>query len=183
MNRFLGWALAGTAALSPAFAQDVKPSPQEEALKRLSGELAALVKTADSDGNGTLNAAEFRAFVPALRKRGGEILNEIDPAIARKKADKDLKKYDKNVDGKLDDEEKKVMQEELRLKEIKDFDFDRDGKLSENEKTAMRWAEEGNLVYLHRKHDTDASGELTSAEIAAAVSSLTGIKVKKAATP
>ncbi len=179
MNRILGWAVAGIACVSPSWAQAVPPSPQEEALKKVAAELPALIKAADANGSGTLNAAEFRAFLPALKRRGEAIVNELDPSIARKKADKDLKKYDKNVDGRLDDEEKKVMQEELRLKEIKDFDWDRDGKLSENEKTAMKWAEEGNQVYVHRKTDTDANGEVSADELTAALSSLTGIKVRK----
>jgi Ca2+-binding EF-hand superfamily protein len=165
-------------ASSPAFAQD-GASPPEAALAKLVGDLAKFLKAADADGNGTLNPVEFRAFVPAVRKAGEAILGELDPAIAQKKAAKDLKKYDKNADGALDDEEKKAMAEDRRLKEIKDFDWDGDGKLSEREQTAMQWAAEGRSLGSFRKIDTDANGELTAEELTAAISAVSGIKVKK----
>ena len=162
----------------PLAAQDGK-SPQEEALKRVTADLAAMIKAADADGNGTLNKAEFRAFVPAARKAAEAVLNAVDPSIAQKKAAKDLKKYDANADGKLDDAEKKAMDEAARLKEIKAFDWDGDGKLNEKEKTALGWAQEGKLDGLFLKADADANGEATQAEIAAALCAITGIKVKK----
>lgn len=170
-------ALIGTAPLSLG-AQDAS-SPQEAALKKLTADLASLIKAADADGNGTLGKAEFRAFAPAARKAGEAALNGLDPSIGQKKTAKDLKKYDVNADGRLDEPEKKAMDEALRLKEIKDFDWDGDGKLSERERTAMGWAEEGKLDGLFRKIDTDANGEVTKDEAAAALSTITGIKVKK----
>ena len=160
-------------------AQDAK-SPQEEALRKLAASLPSLIKAADTDGNGTLNKVEFRAFAPAARKAGEAALNAIDPSIAQKKAAKELKKYDTNVNGKIDDTEKKAMDEALRLKGIKNFDWDGDGKLNEHEKTAMGWAEEGKLDGLFLKTDTDMNGEAGKDEIAAALSIITGIKVKKA---
>jgi hypothetical protein len=166
-----------------ALVQDAAKSPEETALAKVAAELPALIKAADADGNGTLNAVEFRSFVPALKKAGDAALAAADPSLAPKKAAKDLKKYDKNADAKLDDEEKKAMAEDARLKEIKDFDWDRDGKLDEKEKQAMGWAAEGKLLYAFRKADTDMNGEATAAELGAAVASLTGIKVKKPATP
>jgi Ca2+-binding EF-hand superfamily protein len=159
--------------------QDAAKSKEEAALAKLAEELPKLLKAADADGTGTLNAVEFRSFAPALRSAGEAILAGLDPAAAEKRAAKDVKKYDKNADGKLDDEEKKVQAEERRLKEIKDFDWDRDGKLDEKEKSAMGWAAEGRLLYEFRKVDADASGEATAAELGAAVSRLTDIKVKK----
>ena len=170
--------LALAIACGSLAAQDAS-SPQEAALKKVTADLASLIKAADADGNGTLSKAEFRAFAPAARKAGEAALNAADPSIAQKKSAKDAKKYDKNVDGKLDDEEKKAMDEALRLKEIKDFDWDGDGKLSEREKTAMGWAQEGNLDGLFRKIDTDVNGEAAQAELAAGLSTITGIKVKK----
>jgi Ca2+-binding EF-hand superfamily protein len=170
--------ILGLGALDAA-AQDGK-SPQEEALKKLGADLAKHVKAADADGNGTLNLAEFRNFAPAILKTGAATLNEIDPSIAQKKAAKDLKKYDVSADGKLDDGEKKAMDEALRKKEIKDFDWDGDGKLDEREKQAMGWAAEGRQNGVFRKIDADANGELTVDELTAALSTLTGIKVKKA---
>lgn len=168
--------LAGSAGI--AGAQDAAKPKEEVALGRLAAELPRLIKAADADGNGSLNAVEFRSFAPALKNAGNAVMGGIDPTIAEKKAAKDLKKYDKNADGKLDDDEKKAMQEEARLKEIKDFDWDRDGKLDEKEKSAMGWAAEGKLLYAFRKVDTDANGEASAAELGLAVSSLTGIKVK-----
>lgn len=156
-----------------AFAQ------QEEALAKLTAEVPRLIKAADADGNGSISAAEFRAFASVVKMEGEVILNHLDPTVAQKKAAKDLKKYDKDADGKIGDEEKKLMEEEIRLKAIKDFDWDRDGKLSLREKTAMGWAEEGDAIYRHRKLDTDMNGELSAAEITAGLSTLAGIKVKK----
>lgn len=170
--------ILGFAALETA-AQETK-SPQEEALRRLTAGLAGHVKAADSDGNGTLNLAEFRTFAPAIQKTGDAALNEIDPSIAQKKAAKNLKKYDVSADGKLDEAEKKAMDEALRKKEIKDFDWDGDGKLDERERQAMQWAAEGRQAGLFRKVDTDANGELAPEELTVALSTLTGIKVKKA---
>ncbi|MBI3857301.1 MAG: EF-hand domain-containing protein [Planctomycetes bacterium] len=160
-------------------AQDGK-SPQEEALKRISTDLARQIKAADADGNGTLSLAEFRVFAPALQKAAEAILNEIDPTIAQKKAAKNLKKYDASADGKLDESEKKAMDEALRLKSIKEFDWDGDGKLDEREKQAQQWATEGRQAGAFRAVDTDANGQLTQEEISAALPLLTGIKVKKA---
>jgi len=71
------------------------------------------------------------------------------------------------------------MDEEAHIKSIKDFDWGRDGKLSEKEMTAMGWGA-GDSACRHRKLDANANGELSAAEIEAALSSITGIKVKKA---
>jgi Ca2+-binding EF-hand superfamily protein len=178
MTMLAAWMLAMGAG------QEAAKSPQETALAKLAAELPALIKAADADGNGTLNAVEFRAFAPALQKAGDAALNAADPSIAQKQAAKDLKKYDKNADGKLDEEERKVQAEEARLKSIKDFDWDRDGKLDEQEKTALGWHAERRSLYTFRsKVDLDGSGEATAAELGAALSSLSGIKVKKPAAP
>ena len=160
-------------------AQDGK-SPQEEALKRLAADLPKHLKAADADGNGTLSLAEFRVFAPAFQKAAESLLNEIDPTIAQKKDAKNLKKYDVSADGKLDDAEKKAMDEALFKKSIKDFDWDGDGKLDEKEKQAQQWAAEGRQAGAFRKADADGNGQLTADEITAALSALTGIKVKKA---
>lgn len=163
-------------------AQDGK-SPQEEALRKIGADLARHVKAADADGNGTLNLAEYRAFAPAIQKAGEAALNELDPSIAQKKAAKDLKKYDTNADGALDDAEKKAMAEATPKKEIKEFDWDGDGKLDEREKQAMQWAAEGRQAGDFRKIDADGNGQLTTEELTAALPTITGIKVKKAKQP
>jgi Ca2+-binding EF-hand superfamily protein len=160
-----------------AAAQD--PSVEEQALKKLTADLPQSIKAADADGNGALNAAEFKTYARAIRKSGEQALNGIDPTIAQKKAAKELKKYDANTDGKLDAEETKKRDEEARLKAIKDFDWDRNGQLSEREKTAMQWAEEGDLDYRFTKVDTNADGSASAEELTAALSYVTGIKVKK----
>jgi len=159
--------------------QDGK-SPQEEALKKIAADLPRQIKAADADGNGTLSLAEFRVFEPALQKFAASTLNEIDPSIAQKKEAKNLKKYDASADGKLDEAEKKAMEEALYKKSIKEFDWDGDGKLDEREKQAAQWAAEGRQAGAFRKADTDGNGQLTQDEITAALSALTGIKVKKA---
>ena len=166
-----------TALLLLALAQG---SPEEEAVKRLAADLPGLAKTADADGNGSLNPAEFRAFAAALEKAGKAHLAAIDPSIAKKKEEKDLKKYDANADGALDDAEKKAMAEAKRLKDIKDFDWDEDGKLNEKETQAMAWAAEGMSLGLFRKVDVNADGALSNDELNAAISAVSGIKVKKA---
>ena len=178
MKTFVWGMILGLGALDVA-AQEAK-SPQEEALRKIVADLAKHVKAADADGNGTLNLAEFRTFAPAIAKAGAATLHELDPAIAQKKAAKDLKKYDASADGTLDENERKAMDEALRRKEIKEFDWDGDGKLDEREKQAMQWAAEGRQTGVFRKIDLDANGELTAEEITAAISTLTGIKVKKA---
>ena len=178
MRTMIWGVVFGLGALT-ASAQDGK-SPQEEALKRLGAEVAKHLKAADGDGNETLNLAEFRVFAPAFPKTADALLNELDPSIAQKKDAKALKKYDVSADGKLDDAEKKAMDEALTKKSIKDFDWDGDGKLDEKEKQALQWAGEGRQAGVFRKVDTDSNGQLSAAEITAALSTLTGIKVKKA---
>ena len=160
-------------------AQDGK-SPQEEALRRIAADVPKHLKAADADGNGTLSLAEFRVFAPGFQKAAESLLNEIDPTIAQKKEAKNLKKYDASADGKLDEGEKKAMDESLQKKSIKDFDWDGDGKLDEKEKQALQWAAEGRQTGAFRKADADGNGQLTADEITAALSALTGIKVKKA---
>lgn len=165
-----------------ALALVTQETPQEVALRKIAADLPRQIKAADADGNGTLSLAEFRVFAPELQKSADAALNEIDPSIAQKKAAKDLKKYDKSGDGAIDDAEKKAMDEALLKKSIKDFDWDEDGKLDEREKQAMQWAAEGRQAGVFRKLDGDANGQVTQEEITVALSSLTGIKVKKAKT-
>jgi Ca2+-binding EF-hand superfamily protein len=171
--------LCGMMVALAGAAQDGK-SPQEEALKRIGADVPKHLKAADADGNGTLSLAEFRVFAPALQKAAETTLNEIDPSLAQKKDAKALKKYDATADGKLDDAEKKAMDEALLKKSIKDFDWDGDGKLDEKEKQALQWAAEGRQAGEFRKADANADGQLSADEISAALSALTGIKVKKA---
>lgn len=154
--------------------------PEEEALKRLAAELPARVKAADKDAGGALDPAEFRAFAEEIEKAGRAILAELDPARARKKAEKELEKHDANKDGALDEAERKAAEDARRLKDIKDFDWDGDGKLGEREAQAKAWAAEGRSLRLFREVDANADGALSPDEAAAGLSRISGIKVKKA---
>jgi hypothetical protein len=163
LTAFVAAAALGGTALGRQ--SDVKA----EALKKLTERLPALIKEADTDGSGTIKRSEFTALEGALRKAADGFLNEIDPSIAKKKADKDLKKYDTSGDGTLDDDEKKAMAEDQRLRSIRDFDWDEDGQLGEREKTAMQWAEEGRVDGVFRRANTDdKKDELSADEIGAA---------------
>ncbi len=176
-----GFVIVGTLfglVVVPARAQD--PKPKEQALKKLAAELAKHVKAADADSSGTIKRSEFAAYESAVRAAGQVFLNEIDPTIAKKKAEKDLKKYDTGKDGGLNDEEKKAMEEDVRLKSIKDFDWDEDGKLNEREKQAMQWAEEGRLDGLFRRLDTEGKGEMSQERLAATLGEVSRlVKPKK----
>lgn len=154
-------------------------TPQETALKKLAAQVPALLKAADKDGSGALSVVEFRDFAAAAEKAGKASLAELDPSIARKKAEKDLEKHDTNGDGTLDDAEKKAMAEEKRLKDLKDFDWDGDGKLDERERTAQGWAAEGKSAALFRKIDADANGQVSVDEAKAQLAAVADIKLKK----
>jgi hypothetical protein len=175
MNSIIWGVMFGLAGLS----QDGK-SPQEEALQRLAAEPSEAPQGGRCRRQRHAQLAEFRVFMPAFQKAADALLNEIDPTIAKKKAAKSLKKYDVSADGKLDEAEKKAMDEALAKKAIKEFDWDGDGKLDEKEKQAQQWAAEGRQAGAFRKADADGNGQLTADEITAALPRSTGIKVKKA---
>ena len=179
----IGWSgiLAGVVFLvtgTASVAAQAEPSSKEIALKKLTQEYARLIKASDKDGNGSLNVVEFRTFYPALRERASALRDEADPGRVEKRILKEIKKYDENDDGKLDEAEKKVMAEKRRLKDIEDFDWNRDEKLSDRERKAMGWAREGYLEYKHRRADPDGNGEATTEELVASIQYLSGLKVK-----
>jgi len=78
-------------------------------------------------------------LVVALAMFGGATVNAQDAkAEAKKKAEEAaLKKYDKNANGKLDDEEKAAMKKD-REEMIKKYDKNGDGKLDDAEKAAQK---------------------------------------------
>ena len=78
-------------------------------------------------------------LVVALAMFGGATVNAQDAkAEAKKKAEEAaLKKYDKNGNGKLDDEEK-AAQKKDREEMIKKYDKNGDGKLDDAEKAAQK---------------------------------------------
>ena len=155
-------------------------SPSETALQKLTAKVPELIKAADKDADGALNAVEFRAFAVAAENAGKALLAELDPSIAKKKAEKDLEKHDANRDGALDAAEKAAMAEAKRLKDIKDFDWDEDGKLDEREKQAMAWAAEGKSLALFRSVDANADGREAADEAVADLATIADLKIKKA---
>ena len=70
---------------------------------------------------------------------GGLVAKAEDAPDGKKKKLEEfmLKKYDKNGDGKLDDEEKAAMKKD-REEQVKKYDKNGDGKLDEEERAAMR---------------------------------------------
>jgi len=96
---------------------------------------------------GQAGQAEF----PKRMKAGGEALKEFDKdgdgklneqerAAMREQMRKNREKmFDKNGDGKVDETEKAAMMEARKARE-KEFDKDGDGKLSDEERAAMREA-------------------------------------------
>ena len=72
-----------------------------------------------------------------------------------------VKKFDKDGDGKLSDEEKAAAKTEMEAKRAemhKEFDKDGDGKLSDEERKAMHEA------YMLKKFDKDGDGKLSDEE-------------------
>ncbi len=134
-------------ALSPlARAEDAAPAAPAApaAAPAESGRRAAeFLKKYDKDGDGKLSDEEKAAAKEAMKDhkpatpdqpapggpggRGGFMSEEI------------IKKYDKDGDGKLNDEEKAAAREGMReamREEIKQFDKDGDGKLNDEERLA-----------------------------------------------
>jgi len=172
--------LAGLGGLS-LLAQDAPPSgptPHQKAIDKITKALPAFIKEADVDENGSLDKQEFSAFVPVLRKLADAIQKEVEPALEKKELDRQLKKYDKDGDGKLDDAEQKAMEEDQKQREIRKFDWDHDGKLGDNEKKALELAEEGKLAQLFLKVDTDGDGKVSKDEIVASLDALCQMKLK-----
>lgn len=59
------------------------------------------------------------------------------PARAPRELPEAYKKYDKNGDGRLDEAERKALQDDRRADLMKKYDKDGDGKIDENERKAM----------------------------------------------
>ncbi len=89
-----------------------------------------------------------------------------------------LKKFDKDGDGKLSEEERKAMREahqasmeERRKEMLEKYDKDGDGQLSEEERKTMREARQAEMEKrrkeLLEKYDKDGDGKLSPEERAA----------------
>ncbi len=82
-----------------------------------------------------------------------------------------IKKFDKDGDGKLSDEERKAMQEAGKAKReehqkamLAKYDKDGDGKLSDEERAAAKADREAEML---KKFDKDGDGKLSDEERAA----------------
>lgn len=83
--------------------------------------------------------------------------------------------FDKDGDGKLSEQERKAMREEMKAKMdgrkaemLKKFDTNGDGKLDETERAAMKAEREAMHKALVEKYDTNKDGKLDPEEAKAA---------------
>lgn len=141
----------------------------------------------------TLAATLFLLLLPAVGSSAAEGMKLSPAAKAAKKADELLKRFDKNGDGRLDDDERAdakeaMMQENLdrqmarinagapgggerfRAQALALFDQNKDGQLDENERAeAQRFAEARRdpgaaLGELTKRFDTNGDGRLDAEE-------------------
>ena len=82
-----------------------------------------------------------------------------------------VKEFDKDGDGKLNDDENKAAREamrarfeEARKKELEEFDKDKDGKLNDEERKAAQQARQAKRKALVEKYDADKNGEVSTEE-------------------
>ena len=71
-----------------------------------------------------------------------------------------LKAFDKDGDGKLNDQERAAMREQMRKNREKKFDTNGDGKLDETERAAMLEARNAHV----KEFDKDGDGKLSDEE-------------------
>ncbi|MGC4013687.1 MAG: hypothetical protein QM755_04100 [Luteolibacter sp.] len=84
-----------------------------------------------------------------------------------------IKKYDKDGDGKLSEEERKAMMEDMKAKReahekalLEKYDADKDGKLSDEERKTAREEEQKRIL---ATYDKDKDGKLSEEERKAAI--------------
>ncbi|MES2996820.1 MAG: EF-hand domain-containing protein [Verrucomicrobiota bacterium] len=116
-----------------------------------------------------------------LHAQPGEGISEApkrdrkEGAHRMKTTPEELKKFDKNADGKLDQEERKALNEHRRMERLKKFDTNGDGKLDKEETEKFREARkaaqekrdaarEELKKKLIEKYDTDKDGKLSKTE-------------------
>ena len=68
----------------------------------------------------------------------GVLVNAADDKKPEKKTSKTLEKYDKNKNGKLDDDELAQLHKDNRAEAMKRYDKNGDGKLDDSEKAAAK---------------------------------------------
>ena len=112
------------------------------------------------------------ALVVLLGTCGFAAAQEKPKRSDRPVAQEMLKKFDKDGDGKLSDEERKAMRQEMKAvnekreaEMLKKFDTDGDGKLSDEEKKARREAMVIKRKELLEKYDADNDGKLSPEEM------------------
>lgn len=81
-------------------------------------------------------ALSLTAFVAGAAD-GEKKPTQTPPPAGGAKLPEALKKYDKNGDGKLDEEERKAFQKERQADLMKKYDTNNDGKLDEKERQAL----------------------------------------------
>jgi EF hand len=82
-------------------------------------------------------ALSLTAFVAVAADGEKKPAPTTPPAAGGAKLPDALKKYDKNGDGKLDEEERKTFQKERQAEIMKKYDTNSDGKLDEKERQVM----------------------------------------------
>jgi Ca2+-binding EF-hand superfamily protein len=79
-----------------------------------------------------------------------------------------LKKFDKDSDGKLSDDERKAMREANQAEMLKKYDKDGDGKLNDEEKKVRDDEMAAKMKALTEKYDANKDGKLDREEFRAA---------------
>ncbi|MDD2599603.1 MAG: EF-hand domain-containing protein [Kiritimatiellae bacterium] len=136
------------------FDKDGDGKLNEEEKAAMENEKKELMAKFDKDGDGVLNAEERKAMMEERRKAMGDREGEDKregagmregaagqglrqrPEFAPEAREKMLKKFDKDGDGKLSDEERKAMMDERKAM-MEKFDADGDGKLNEEERAKL----------------------------------------------
>jgi Ca2+-binding EF-hand superfamily protein len=107
----------------------------------------------------------------------GALLGTCVFATAQDKPKRDLppallEKFDTDKHGKLSDDERKAMREEMKAQQekrqaamLEKYDADKDGKLSDAEKATMKADMEAKRAAILEKYDADKDGKLSPAEI------------------
>ena len=106
------------------------------------------------------HAQEEKPGEGGRERRGGGGPRQVPAAV--------LKEFDKDGDGKLNEEEAKAAREAAQKKMLEKYDTDKDGKLSDDERKAMREDFEAKRKALLEKYDKDKDGKLSPEERKAA---------------